>query len=111
MQLKKPKFWDKKKPNLISYLLLPFTSIIKLNNLLQSFALPKKSKFSKEFSMTFEVPGIYVYQCTPHNMMAMVGVIKVESSPNLETVKVQAQSYKKTFLMNQDRLDNYLSKI
>ena len=44
-------------------------------------------------------------------MMAMVGVIKVESSPNLENVKVQAQSYKKTFLMNQDRLDNYLSKI
>ena len=56
MQLKKPKFWDKKKPNLISYLLLPFTSIIKLNNLLQSFALPKKSNLIKSIC----VGNIYV---------------------------------------------------
>ena len=56
MQLKKPKFWDKKKPNLISYLLLPFTSIIKLNNLLQSFAFPKKSNLIKSIC----VGNIYV---------------------------------------------------
>jgi tetraacyldisaccharide 4'-kinase len=56
MQLKKPKFWDKKKPNLISYLLLPFTSIIKLNNLWQSFALPKKSNLIKSIC----VGNIYV---------------------------------------------------
>ena len=40
-----------------------------------------------------------------------VGVIKVESSANLEQVKQKAESYKKTFLMNQERLDNYLSQI
>jgi len=56
MQLKKPKFWDKKKTNLISYLLLPFTLIIKLNNLLQSFALPKKSNLIKSIC----VGNIYV---------------------------------------------------
>jgi len=39
--------------------------------------LPKKSKFSKEFSMTFDVPGIYVYQCTPHVAMGMIGIIVV----------------------------------
>ena len=39
--------------------------------------LPKKSKFSKEFSMTFDVPGIYVYQCTPHVAMGMIGIIIV----------------------------------
>ena len=44
-------------------------------------------------------------------MMAMVGVIKVESSANLEQVKQKAESYKKTFLMNQERLDNHLSQI
>jgi hypothetical protein len=44
-------------------------------------------------------------------MMAMVGVIKVESSSNLTQVKQRAESYKKIFLMNQERLDNYLSAI
>ena len=34
MKLKKPKFWDLKKPNLISYLLLPFTIPVRINNLL-----------------------------------------------------------------------------
>ena len=32
MKLKKPKFWDHKKPNFLSYLLLPFTIPIILNN-------------------------------------------------------------------------------
>tara|TARA_B100000700_G_scaffold64184_1_gene70811 strand:- start:272 stop:721 length:450 start_codon:yes stop_codon:yes gene_type:complete len=40
-------------------------------------SLPKKSKFSKEFSMTFDVPGIYVYQCTPHVAMGMIGIVVV----------------------------------
>ena len=44
-------------------------------------------------------------------MMAMVGVIKVESSSNIDAIKLKAESYKKTFLMNQERLDNYLSQI
>ena len=74
-------------------------------------ATPWVGALSQDVEVTLTKEGVYVYQCTPHNMMAMVGVIKVESSPNLETVKVQAQSYKKTFLMNQDRLDNYLSRI
>ena len=34
MKIKKPYFWDLQKPNFISYLLLPFTVPIILNNLL-----------------------------------------------------------------------------
>ena len=44
-------------------------------------------------------------------MMAMIGVIKVESKGNLDQIKQNAEAYKKTFLMNQERLDNYLSQI
>ena len=39
--------------------------------------LPKKSKNGKEFSMTFEVPGIYYYWCTPHKGMGMIGLVVV----------------------------------
>ena len=34
MKLKKPKFWDYKKPNLLSYFLLPFTFPLIINNFL-----------------------------------------------------------------------------
>ena len=74
-------------------------------------ATPWRGTMSKDISVTLDTPGVYIYECTPHNMMAMVGVIKVESSSNLTQVKQRAESYKKTFLMNQERLDNYLSTI
>ena len=32
MKLKKPKFWDYQKPNFLSYILLPFTVPIIINN-------------------------------------------------------------------------------
>jgi tetraacyldisaccharide 4'-kinase len=44
MQLKKPKFWDFKKPNLISYLLIPLTIILKINNLINYLSIKKKNK-------------------------------------------------------------------
>jgi pseudoazurin len=39
--------------------------------------LPKKSKNGKEVSITFEVPGIYYYWCTPHKGMGMIGLVVV----------------------------------
>ena len=37
MKLKKPKFWDLKRPKLISYLLLPLTIPVRINNLLLKY--------------------------------------------------------------------------
>ena len=69
-------------------------------------------ELSRDITVSFDVPGVYGYQCTPHSMMAMVGVIKVGGdSSNIESVKAVANSYKSTFVMNQARLDEYLSKI
>ena len=39
--------------------------------------LPKKSKMNKEFSHTFDTPGIYYYVCTPHKSMGMIGLVVV----------------------------------
>ena len=72
---------------------------------------PWVGALSQDVEVTLSEEGVYVYQCTPHNMMAMVGVIKVETSSNLVQVKQRAETYKKTFLMNQERLNNYLSTI
>ena len=70
------------------------------------------SKLSQDITVTFNVEGIYGYQCTPHAMMAMIGLIQVgDNKDNLESVKAAAQKFKATFVMNQDRFDNYLSQL
>ena len=42
MKFKKPKFWDLKRPNLLSYLLLPFTIPIRINNIFLNIKSKKK---------------------------------------------------------------------
>ena len=67
------------------------------------------SGMSQELTVTFTEEGTYVYQCTPHLMMAMVGVITVgDASANLDNVKGAAADAKSSFMMAQDRLDGYL---
>jgi len=67
---------------------------------------------SQDITVMFDVAGIYGYQCTPHSMMAMVGVIQVgDDKSNLDLAKAVAQQFKSSFVMNQTRLDDLLSKI
>ena len=67
---------------------------------------------SQDISVTLDQEGVYVYQCDPHVMMAMVGVIQVgDDSSNLDTVKTKAQMVKSSFVMNQTRLDDYLDEL
>ena len=69
-------------------------------------------QLSRDISVTFDIPGVYGYQCTPHAMMAMVGIIQVgDDSSNLQSVKNSASQFKSTFVMNQTRLDDYLSQL
>ena len=56
MILKKPKFWDFKKPNFFAYLLYPFTIFVEINNIISSL-LPKK-KFTE--IKTLCVGNLYV---------------------------------------------------
>ena len=43
----------------------------------EGFKIPKKSKNNKEVKITFEIPGIYYYLCTPHKAMGMIGLVVV----------------------------------
>jgi len=48
---------------------------------------PFKSRLNKDVSYTFTEPGIYVYKCTPHLGMGMIGVVVVGGDmSNLEDV-------------------------
>ena len=57
MKLKKPKFWDYKKPNLISYLLLPLTFPVIINNFLLNF---KKKNINNQKTKSICIGNIYV---------------------------------------------------
>ncbi len=70
-----------------------------------------KGGMGQDVTVTFDQDGVYVYQCAPHLMMAMVGVIKVGSGPNLEAIKAAATDKKAAFMMAQDRLDGYLNQL
>jgi len=47
-----------------------------------------KTKINKKAEYEFKKPGIYLYQCTPHKAMGMIGIVVVgEDKSNLEKIK------------------------
>ena len=53
----------------------------------EGFKIPKKSKNNKEVSITFDIPGIYFYQCTPHKGMGMIALVVVgEDTSNKDAI-------------------------
>ena len=83
-------------------------------------ATPWNGGMSQDISVTLDTPGIYIYECTPHAMMAMVGVIQVKDGMDLdmtldsayvEAADTFAKTYKSKFVMNNQRLDSYMNDL
>ena len=57
-----------------------------------------KSKISKDANYKFTKPGIYLYQCTPHKAMGMIGLVVVGNDKSnldeIRKVKVYGKSKK-----------------
>ena len=67
---------------------------------------------SQDVTVTVNKEGVYVYQYTPHSMMAMVGVIQVGGSlSNMDSIQAKAASVKAGFVTNKERLDTYLGSL
>lgn len=73
-------------------------------------AKPWMGRMSQDISVTFDTEGVYIYECSPHVMMAMVGVIKVGNAEVDDATTRFANQLKSKFVMNNDRLDKYLSE-
>ncbi len=70
-----------------------------------------KGDMNQKVSITLDKEGVYVYQCLPHLVLAMVGVIVAGEPTNLEEIKGKSASLTAKFATNKDRLDKYLSQV
>ncbi len=68
-------------------------------------------QMNMDISVTLDTEGVYVYQCDPHVMMAMIGVIQVGEAVNMNEIKTASNSLKSSFVMNAERIDTYLSQL
>ena len=84
---------------------------VSMDGMIPSGGADWAGKLSQDISVVLDTEGVYVYQCDPHVMMAMIGVIQVGEAVNLEDIKMAAADKKSAFMMNSDRLDNYLSQL
>ncbi|MEM7061133.1 MAG: pseudoazurin [Pseudomonadota bacterium] len=48
---------------------------------------PWKGKINEEIELTFDKPGVYGYECTPHVSIGMVGLIIVEGDGMLDNLE------------------------
>ena len=84
---------------------------VSMDGMIPSGGADWAGKPSQDISVVLDTEGVYVYQCDPHVMMAMIGVIQVGEAVNLEDIKMAAADKKSAFMMNSERLDSYLSQL
>ena len=68
-----------------------------------------KGNINEDISITLTEEGVYVYQCTPHLILGMVGVIQVGNPTNIDQIKENLGSL--TFAVNAERLQGYIDQV
>ena len=82
-----------------------------IDGMIPTGAAPWAGELNKDISVTLDTEGVYVYQCDPHVMMAMIGVIQVGEAVNINEIKEASKNLKGSFVMNSERIDSYLSQL
>ena len=69
-------------------------------------SLPEKSKFNVSYSVNFELPGVYLYHCTPHGNTGMLGLVVVGNNfHNLNDIEeIELSSVSKSILQKLIRI-------
>ena len=83
-----------------------------IDGMIPEGANPWNGAMSQDVTVIVNKEGVYVYQCTPHSMMAMVGVIQVGGSlVNMDAVQAKVAGVNAGFVTNKERLDSYLGAL
>lgn len=70
-----------------------------------------ESKLDEKATFTFDKEGVYIYECPPHKIMNMMGIIQVGKATNLEKVKAAVPRLEKRASENKGRLEKYAKQI
>tara|TARA_B100000767_G_C19738197_1_gene524897 strand:+ start:793 stop:1233 length:441 start_codon:yes stop_codon:yes gene_type:complete len=68
-------------------------------------------RLNEEIVVTMDHEGVYIYKCTPHIALAMIGVIQVGNATNMDAANSSAKEMKSKFMMSQERLEDYLAEV
>ena len=83
-----------------------------IKEMLPKGAKPWNGKMNEEISVKFDVEGLYGYNCTPHVMFGMVGLIIVgDPSSNIKKSKDYAIKQEDTWVANKGRFSKYFDQV
>jgi|GEM_PF-599108 len=68
-------------------------------------------ELGKDVVVTLDKEGVYLYQCQPHLVMGMVGIIQVGNATNKDAAIAEGKKLSAKFVMNKDRLDKYMEQL
>lgn len=72
----------------------PTHDSVSLDGLIPEGAAPWAGKINEEFTYTFDVEGVYAYECTPHFILGQAGVIQVgDGFPNKDEFTKNMQRF------------------
>ena len=70
-----------------------------------------QSEISKEITVKFTKDGVYLYECSPHHMFGMLGVIVVGKAVNKAAAEKAAADMEGQQIMNKGRLEKLMTEI
>lgn len=82
----------------------------------KSFLVPAGAKgwagsVGKPITVTFKKDGVYLYECVPHHLFGMLGVIEVGKPVNKAAAEKAAAAMEKAEVMNKGRLTKLMADV
>ena len=82
-----------------------------VEGLIPSSAGSWNGAMNEKITIELNSEGIYVYQCTPHIALGMIGVIQVGEATNIDNIKNSVPALESMIVMNKERVQQYLSQV
>ena len=82
-----------------------------VEGLIPSSAGSWNGAMNEKITIELNTEGIYVYQCTPHIALGMIGVIQVGEATNIDNIKNSVPALESMIVMNKERVQQYLSQV
>ena len=79
--------------------------------LIPSSANSWNGAMNEKIVIELKTEGVYVYQCTPHIALGMIGVIQVGEAVNIDEVRNSTSSLESMIVMNKERVQQYLGQV